>query len=150
LAARAYDAVATATHASLKGGEYVYRFKFRFKMSWLARWEGQGETVWAWRVTIAPAWFDPAETPAQITPFGMLYGLHDALVRPLPGERMGNSLAEFWTESSDGLVYELKLRRGLQFHNGDRCTAEDVQFSFAGARGLLHRKEASCTNVGRL
>ena len=112
--------------------------------------EPTGEMVWAWHVVNAPSWFDLAETPAQITPFGMHYALHDALVRPLPGERMGNSLAEFWTESSDGLVYEFKLRRGLQFHNGDRCTAEDVQCSFAGAIGLLHRKEASCTNVGRL
>jgi peptide/nickel transport system substrate-binding protein len=64
-----------------------------------------GEAVWAWHVTITPAWFDPADTPAQITPFGMLYALHDALVRPLSGERMGNSLAESWTESPDGLVY---------------------------------------------
>src|SRR5262249_29121424 len=69
-----------------------------------------GEAVWAWHVTIAPAWFDPADTPAQITPFGMLYALHDALVRPLRGEAMGNSLAESWSESPDGLVYTFKLR----------------------------------------
>jgi len=89
-----------------------------------------GELVWAWHVTIAPAWFDPAEAPAQITPFGLLYALHDALVRPMPGERMGNSLAESWSESPDGLVYEFTLRPGLRFHNGDPCTAEDVKFSF--------------------
>ena len=58
-----------------------------------------GELVIAWPFTIAPAWFDPAETPPQITPFGILYALHDGLVRPLPGERMGNSLAVSWTES---------------------------------------------------
>src|SRR6266498_6103276 len=81
-----------------------------------------GEAVMAWHVTLAPTWFDPSTAPAQITPFGMLYALHDALVRPLPGERMGNSLAESWTESSDGLLYEFKLRRGLTFHNGDPCT----------------------------
>src|SRR5712691_4357407 len=44
-----------------------------------------GEVVIAFPVTIAPAWFDPAETPAQITPFAFLYALHDGLVRPLPG-----------------------------------------------------------------
>ena len=54
---------------------------------------------------------------------------------------MGNSLAESWTESPDGLVYEFKLRQGLRFHNGDPCTAEDVKFTFerykgAGAREL--------------
>lgn len=100
-----------------------------------------GELVIAMHVTLAPAWFDPAETPAQITPFGILYTLHDALVRPLPGERMGPALAESWSESPDGLTYEFKLRPNLRFHNGDPCTTEDVQFSFerykgAGAREL--------------
>jgi peptide/nickel transport system substrate-binding protein len=94
-----------------------------------------GEVVWAWHVTIAPTWFDPADTPAQITPFGMLYTLHDALVRPLPGERLGNSLAASWTESPDGLVYTFTLRPGLRFHNGDPCTTEDVKFSFERYRG---------------
>jgi ABC-type transport system substrate-binding protein len=97
--------------------------------------------VWAWQVTIAPSWFDPGEVPAQITPFTILYAMYDAVVRAMPGERMGNSLAESWTESPDGLVYEFKLRQGLRFHNGDPCTAEDVTFTFerykgAGAREL--------------
>jgi peptide/nickel transport system substrate-binding protein len=69
-----------------------------------------GELNWAWHITLAPAWFDPAKAPAQIAPFLILYALHDGLLRPLPGERMGNSLAESWTESPDGLVYEFKLR----------------------------------------
>ena len=67
--------------------------------------------------------------------------MHDAVVRAMPGERMGNSLAESWSESPDGLIYEFKLRQGLRFHNGDPCTAEDVKFTFerykgAGAREL--------------
>jgi peptide/nickel transport system substrate-binding protein len=94
-----------------------------------------GEMVIAWHVTLAPAWFDPSTAPPQITPFGMLYAIHDALVRPLPGEKMGNSLAESWNESPDGLVYEFKLRPGLKFHNGDPVTAEDVKFSFERYKG---------------
>src|SRR5436189_5096249 len=79
-----------------------------------------GEVTIAWHVTIAPAWFDPSTAPPQITPFGILYALHDALVRPLPGgQKMSPSLAESWKESPDGLTYEFKLRRGLKFHNGD-------------------------------
>src|SRR6267143_126219 len=71
-----------------------------------------GDVVIAWHVTIAPTWFDPSTAPAQITPFGILLALHDALVRPLPGKgKMSPSLAESWTESPDGLVYEFKLRR---------------------------------------
>ena len=94
-----------------------------------------GEVIIAWHVTIAPTWFDPSSAPPQITPFGTLYAIHDALVRPMPNQKMGASLAESWTESADGLVYEFKLRRGLKFHNGDPLTAEDVKFSFERYKG---------------
>lgn len=100
-----------------------------------AQAKSAGEAVYALHVTIAPAWFDPAETPAQITPFGILYAMHDAVVRPLPGQTMGPALAEAWSESQDGLTYEFKLRAGLTFHNGDPCTAADVQFSFMRYKG---------------
>src|SRR6266566_1446090 len=89
----------------------------------------------AWHVTISPAWFDPSSAPPQITPFGMLYAIHDALVRPYPGEKMGPSLAQSWQESEDGLTYEFKLRPGLTFHNGDKLTTEDVKFSFERYKG---------------
>src|SRR5512145_1797590 len=94
-----------------------------------------GEAVMAWHVTIPPIWFDPSTAPPQITPFGMLYALHDALVRPLPGQKMAPSLAESWTESPDGKVYEFKLRRGVKFHNGEPVTAEDVKFSYDRYKG---------------
>jgi peptide/nickel transport system substrate-binding protein len=94
-----------------------------------------GEAVMAWHVTIAPSWFDPSTAPPQITPFGILYALHDGLVRPLPGQKLGNGLAESWTESADGLVYEFRLRRGARFHNGDPVTAEDARFSFERYKG---------------
>src|SRR5712691_3056557 len=70
-----------------------------------------GEAVIAWHVTIAPSWFDPSTAPAQITPFGILYALHDSVVRPLYGGKVGPGLAEAWSESPDGLVYEFRLRR---------------------------------------
>jgi len=104
--------------------------------------EPQGKVTIAWHVTISPAWFDPSTAPPQITPFGMLYAIHDALVRPYPGQKMGPSLAESWTESPDGKTYEFKLRPGLKFHNGDPITTEDVKFSFERYKGastaLLH------------
>jgi peptide/nickel transport system substrate-binding protein len=101
-----------------------------------------GHAVMAWHVTIPPSWFDPSTAPPQITPFGMLYAIHDALVRPYPGYKMGPSLAESWEESEDGLYYTFKLRPGLKFHNGDPLTAEDVKFSFERYKGaaasILH------------
>ena len=103
----------------------------------LAATEPSGSIVIAFHVTISPAWFDPSLAPPQITPFGILYALHDALVRAYPGTKMGPALAESWQEDEDGLVYEFKLRRGLTFHNGDPLTAEDVKFSFDRYKGAV-------------
>src|SRR6266511_4923372 len=86
----------------------------------------EGEMRWALYVTISPGWFEPGEVGLTgLSAFWVLYALHDALVKPMPGNLMAPSLAESWTESPDGLVYEFKLREGLTFHNGDPFTAED-------------------------
>jgi peptide/nickel transport system substrate-binding protein len=95
----------------------------------------EGQATWAVHITLAPTWFDPAETSGIITPFMVLYAMHDALVKPMPGKPMAPSLAEAWTQSKDGLVYEFALRRNVRFHNGDVMTAEDVKFSFDRYRG---------------
>jgi peptide/nickel transport system substrate-binding protein len=104
----------------------------------------EGQLTIAFDTTIAPAYFDPAETTGLAAPFVFLYALHDALVKPLAGNYMAPCLAESWTESPDGLVYEFTLRQGVQFHNGDPFTAEDVHFSFRRYKGtsakLLHDK----------
>jgi peptide/nickel transport system substrate-binding protein len=98
-----------------------------------------GQMTWAVHITLAPTWFDPGETPGIGTPFMILYALHDALVKPMPGNAMTPSLAESWSLSKDGLVYEFVLRQGLTFHNGDPVTAEDVKFSFERYRGAAAR-----------
>src|SRR5262245_7440358 len=107
-----------------------------------AQGQPDGQLTVAFDTSIAPTFLDPAETPGIGTPFVFLYALHDALIKPLPGNDMAPCLAESWTESEDGLVYEFKLREGLRFHNGDAFTAEDVMFSFHRYRGasakLLH------------
>ncbi len=51
-----------------------------------AQTKPEGEIRFAVYVTIAPAWLDPGETnPGNLTPFWMQYALHDALVKPMPG-----------------------------------------------------------------
>jgi len=99
----------------------------------------EGQMTWATHFSLAPTWFDPAETSGIITPFVVLYALHDAMVKPLPGNHMGPSLAESWTASADGVTYEFVLRKGVRFHNGDPVTAEDVKFSFERYRGASNR-----------
>jgi peptide/nickel transport system substrate-binding protein len=95
----------------------------------------EGQLTFALHVTLAPTWFDPAETAGVITPFLTLYALHDALVKPMPDNPAAPSLAESWTASKDGLTYEFVLRKGSRFHNGDPVTAEDVKFSFERYKG---------------
>ncbi len=79
----------------------------------------EGQLTWAVHVSLAPTWFDPAETSGIITPYMIIYALHDALVKPMPGAPAAPSLAESWSASPDGLVHEFVLRKGVKFHNGD-------------------------------
>src|SRR2546422_1807935 len=92
--------------------------------------------TWAVHTALVPAWFDPAEN-IQGTPFMVQLATHDALVKPMPGKSMAPSLAESWSTSPDGLVYEFVLRKGAKFHNGEPVTAEDVKFSFERYRGMF-------------
>jgi peptide/nickel transport system substrate-binding protein len=96
----------------------------------------EGQVTWALHFSLAPTLFEPAETPGVVSPFMILYALHDALVKPMPGNRMAPSLAESWSVSGDGLVYEFVLRKGVRFHNGDPVTAEDAKYSFERYRGI--------------
>src|SRR5262245_13971871 len=116
----------------------------------------EGTLTWGVHVTLAARWLDPSDTEAFITPFMVLYALHDALVKPMPGGDNTPSLAESWTASKDGLTYEFVIRKGVKFHSGDPVTAEDVKFSFdrykgAGAKLLKERvAEVQIVDPGRV
>src|SRR6058998_2370999 len=90
-------------------------------------------------VTLVNRWLDPGDTEALITPFMVLYALHDALVKPMPGNISTPSLAESWSVSKDGITYDFILRRNAKFHNGDPVTAEDVKFTFERYKGASAR-----------
>lgn len=98
-----------------------------------------GQLTWAIHVSLAPTWFDPADTQGVITPFMILYALHDAMVKPMPEKLQAPSLAESWSTSEDNLTYEFAIRDGVKFHNGEPVTAEDVKFSFERYRGASHK-----------
>jgi len=94
-----------------------------------------GTVTWGVHVTLATRWLDTGDTDAEITPFMVMYALHDALVKPMPGGLNTPSLAESWSMSKDGRTWEFVLRQGPKFHNGEPVTAEDVKFSFERYRG---------------
>ncbi|MSP01127.1 MAG: ABC transporter substrate-binding protein [Acetobacteraceae bacterium] len=107
----------------------------------------QGDLTIAVHVSLTPTWFDPAETSGIITPYMMLYALHDAMVKPMPAGNSTPSLAESWTVSTDGRVYDFVLRSGAKFHNGEPVTSDDVKFSFERYRGtanaMMHDRVAA-------
>ena len=110
----------------------------------------QTPMTWGVHVSLAPTWFDPAEHTGIITIMMVLYAVHDALVKPMPGNAMAPSLAESWTVAKDGLSYEFVLRKGVVFHNGDPFTADDVKFSFErykGAASKLLKQKVSAVEI---
>ena len=116
----------------------------------------EGTMTWGVHITLASRWLDPAETEGIITPFMVLYALHDALVKPMPAGINTPSLAESFTASKDGLTYEFVIRKGVKFHNGEPVTAADVKFSFerykgSGAKLLKERvREVQIVDPGRV
>src|SRR5262245_15404513 len=94
-----------------------------------------GQMTLVFNISIVPRWFDPAESEGLVTPFIFYYAIHDALVKPMPGNASTPCLAESWTTSPDGLTYEFVLRKNARFHNSETVTADDVKFSFERYRG---------------
>ncbi len=95
----------------------------------------EGQMTWGVHISLAPTWFDPAETQGIITPFMVMYAIHDAMAKAMPGNATAPSLAESWQASADGRVYDFTLRKGVKFHNGDPLTSADVKFSFERYKG---------------
>jgi len=77
-----------------------------------------------------PRSLDPQVTTA-LNDFRILVNVFEGLVRYRPGTlEPAPGLAESWQISEDGRVYTFDLRDGVRFHDGSRCDAEAVRFSF--------------------
>src|SRR6201984_1389932 len=67
-----------------------------------AQGQPEGQLNIAFDASIAPTVLDPAETPGIGTPFVFLYALHDALIKPLPGNDRAPCLPDSCTERPAG------------------------------------------------
>jgi len=67
--------------------------------------------------------------PAKEADIFLLEQLYDGLIRLDKDLNIAPALAEYWTISPDGKMVTFYLRRGVQFHNGQELTSEDVKFS---------------------
>jgi peptide/nickel transport system substrate-binding protein len=94
-----------------------------------------GQMTLVYNISIVPRWFDPSESEGLVTPFIFYYAIHDALVKPMPGNPAAPCLAESWSASPDGLTYEFVLRKNVRFHNGEPVSADDVKFSYERYHG---------------
>ena len=94
-----------------------------------------GQLTFAVHVALTPSWFDPAESTGIITPYLVMYALHDAIVKAMPGQIQAPSLAETVTIAKDGRTFDFVLRQNALFHNGEPVTADDVKFSYQRYRG---------------
>ncbi len=86
-----------------------------------------------------PNSLDPASVGSvyDALPVGQIF---DGLLALDPGLNIVPALADTWTISRDGRVYEFHLREGVTFHDGTPLTSADVVFSL---RRILDPKHAS-------
>jgi len=72
--------------------------------------------------------------------------LIDWLVVMSSDGKLEPGLALSWEQSSDGLSWLFELREGVEFHDGEEMTAEDVRFSLMEA---FTREGSTSANVNR-
>ena len=55
--------------------------------------------------------------------------IYSGLLKTTPQGDLSNDLAESYDISEDGFVYTVKLKKELEFHDGQKITTEDVEFT---------------------
>jgi peptide/nickel transport system substrate-binding protein len=73
--------------------------------------------------------------------------VYDGLTRRMPDQSIGPALATEWTEVTP-LLWRVRLRPGVQFHDGTPFTAEDVVFSMQRLRDPISPFRVFANAVG--
>jgi peptide/nickel transport system substrate-binding protein len=71
-----------------------------------------------------------AHLPTSEVQIGTQWQIYDALLGWDETHKLVNLLAESYTPNADGTKFQVKLKSGLEFHNGKPVTADDVVYSF--------------------
>jgi len=86
-------------------------------------------------VQLEPPNLDPTSGAAAAIDEIVYANVFEGLTRIREDGTPGPALAERWSVSADGLVYEFALRRNVRFHDGAGFDADDVVFTLERARG---------------
>ena len=97
-----------------------------------------GQLTWGVHVSLAPVWFDPADISGIITPFMVLYAMHDAMVKPMPAPLSRRASPKPGRHRRTASPTTSPCARATLFHNGDPVTAEDVRYTYQRYRGTAH------------
>ncbi len=76
-------------------------------------------------------------TQPDIYSFIPLQGIFEPVIRTNPNGKPnagGKAIAKEFSQSEDGLTYTFQLEKNVTFHNGEKCTAEDVVFTLKTMR----------------
>ena len=71
----------------------------------------------------------------------VLFNIFEGLVKPDKDGNLLPAIASAYEIAPDGMRYTFTLRDGVQFHNGEPVTAEDVIYSLKRCAGLLPEQE---------
>lgn len=80
-------------------------------------------------LVLEPVSLDFTSDDGAAIPEALLLNVYETLVELGPEGDLQPLLAQDWTVSDDGLVYDFQLREGVTFSNGDPFDAEAVKFS---------------------
>ncbi|MCX5907670.1 MAG: ABC transporter substrate-binding protein [Deltaproteobacteria bacterium] len=78
-----------------------------------------------------PPGLDPTTSPAATIKRVVHYNLLEGLLKVDRNGKVVPALAHSYQIAKDGKEYTFSLHKGIKFHDGKPCTAEDVKFSFA-------------------
>ena len=113
-------------------------------------------------VQLEPPNLDPTSGAAAAIDEIVYANLFEGLTRIDEDGSVAPLLAESWTVSGDGLVYDFTLRKGVAFHDGTAFDADDVVFTLGRARApestnaqrtifeMIERVEATGTHSVRV
>ena len=101
----------------------------------LPAWAQGSKTAMTLGIVLEPTGLDPTANASSSIGEITLYNLYETLTKINQDGSVSPLLAESWEVSPDLKTYTFKLRRGVQFHNGEPFNAHTVKFAFDRAAG---------------